>query len=62
MYKMKLPLILVFNKNDVVKEDFCFAWINDYEELMVKLNLKNRILLITIQNIFHHLADLFVWC
>jgi len=35
MYKMKLPLILVFNKKDVVKEDFCFTWISDYEELQV---------------------------
>ena len=35
MYKMKLPLILAFNKKDVVGEEQCFEWINDYESLQV---------------------------
>jgi GTPase SAR1 family protein len=35
MYKMKLPLILAFNKKDVVKEDQCLEWINDFEALQV---------------------------
>jgi len=35
MYKMKLPLILAFNKKDVVSEEQCFEWINDYESLQV---------------------------
>ena len=36
MYKMKLPLLIVFNKNDVVSEEQCFTWIADYEEFQVK--------------------------
>ena len=35
MYKMKLPLILAFNKKDVVREDQCLEWINDFEALQV---------------------------
>ena len=33
MYKMRLPLILVFNKNDVEKETKVFEWINDFDKL-----------------------------
>jgi len=43
MYKMKLPLILAFNKKDVVKEDQCLEWINDFEALQV-----NSIIVITL--------------
>jgi GTPase SAR1 family protein len=38
MYKMKLPLILAFNKKDVVKEDQCLEWISDYEALQVRIS------------------------
>lgn len=38
MYKIKLPLIIIFNKKDVIKEDFCVLWTKDYEELELALN------------------------
>jgi GPN-loop GTPase len=30
-YKLKLPLIIVLNKCDVVKPDFIFNWMQDFE-------------------------------
>ena len=33
MYKMRLPMILAFNKKDIEKEDKVFEWINNYESL-----------------------------
>jgi GTPase len=38
MYKIKLPMVVVFNKKDVVKEDFCVLWTKDYDELETALN------------------------
>ena len=38
MYKMKLPLILVFNKKDIVSEEQCFSWMSDYENFMDSLD------------------------
>lgn len=38
MYKMKLPLILVLNKKDLVNEDVCSSWILDYKELQAALD------------------------
>lgn len=38
MYKIKLPMIIIFNKKDVIKEDFCLLWTKDYEELEIALN------------------------
>jgi GTPase SAR1 family protein len=37
MYKMRLPMVLAFNKKDVEKEDKCFKWIKNYEELQNSL-------------------------
>jgi hypothetical protein len=36
MYKMKLPMIIVFNKNDLCTENKCNEWISDFETLQVK--------------------------
>lgn len=38
MYKMKLPLILVLNKKDLVDNDCCVNWITDYKELQACLD------------------------
>jgi GTPase SAR1 family protein len=38
MYKMKQPLIIVFNKKDIVSEDQCFGWMSDYENFMDSLD------------------------
>lgn len=38
MYKMKLPLLIVFNKKDIVSEEMCFNWIQDYESFQVIKN------------------------
>lgn len=38
MYKMKLPLILVLNKKDMVNENACISWIEDYKELQAALD------------------------
>lgn len=35
MYKMRLPLVIAFNKKDVEKEDTVFEWIKDYESLQI---------------------------
>ena len=35
---MKLPLILVFNKKDVVNEDMCFEWMTNYDSFMDSLD------------------------
>ena len=31
MYRTRLPIVLVFNKTDVVPHDFCNEWMNDFE-------------------------------
>ena len=31
LYKTRLPLLLVFNKTDVMAHDFAVAWMKDYE-------------------------------
>ena len=33
LYKTKLPMVLVFNKTDVQKEDFAREWMTDFESL-----------------------------
>lgn len=35
MYKMRLPLVIAFNKKDIEKEDTVFEWIKDYESLQI---------------------------
>ena len=32
MYKAKLPIIVVFNKTDILSHEFCLRWMSDYEE------------------------------
>ena len=41
MYKMRLPLIVVFNKKDIEKENKVFEWVKDYESLQNALNSNN---------------------
>ena len=41
MYKMKLPMLLVFNKIDIVKENNVTKWMEDYETLQSALNKKD---------------------
>ncbi|KAI2488777.1 Conserved hypothetical ATP binding protein [Fragilaria crotonensis] len=31
LYRTRLPLVVVFNKIDVVPHDFCVEWMQDYE-------------------------------
>lgn len=31
MYRTRLPIVIVFNKTDVVPHDFCNDWMNDFE-------------------------------
>ena len=38
MYKMRLPLVIAFNKKDVEKETKVFDWIKDYESLQEALD------------------------
>jgi hypothetical protein len=43
MYKMKLPLVIVFNKKDIISEEQCFNWISDYENFQVnRFNFRTR--------------------
>ena len=41
MYKMKLPLILVFNKLDLVKENKVIEWLQDFQSLQDALKKKD---------------------
>ena len=41
MYKMKLPMLLVFNKIDIVKENNVTKWMEDYETLQSALSKKD---------------------
>jgi translation initiation factor IF-2 len=41
MYKMRLPLIIVFNKKDIEKENKVLEWVKDYESLQNALNSNN---------------------
>jgi len=34
-YKMKLPMVLVFNKSDVADKERVLKWMTDYDLLMV---------------------------
>ena len=36
MYKMKLPMLLVFNKIDVIKGNNVIKWIEDYETFKMR--------------------------
>lgn len=38
MYKMRLPMIVAFNKKDIKNESEVFDWINDYESLQTALD------------------------
>ncbi|CAB9507862.1 loop GTPase 1 [Seminavis robusta] len=37
-YRTRLPLVIVFNKNDVVPHDFCMEWMKDYEAFQEALD------------------------
>ena len=37
LYKMKLPLVVVFNKTDVASSDTCMAWMQDFEAFQAAL-------------------------
>ena len=41
MYKMKLPLLLVFNKVDIAKENKVIEWMQDYQSLQQALSKKD---------------------
>jgi GTPase SAR1 family protein len=60
MYKMKLPLLIVFNKKDIVSETQCFEWISDYDAFQVKYS-NLRKLLTMILTTFHLFLVLFLW-
>jgi GTPase SAR1 family protein len=59
MYKMKLPLLIVFNKKDIVSETQCFEWISDYDAFQVLFS-NLRKLLTMILNTYHPFLDLFL--
>lgn len=42
MYKMKLPLIIVFNKKDKCSEKQVFEWMSDYQKLQQSLFSKDE--------------------
>ena len=41
MYKMKLPLLIVFNKADIAKDTKVIEWMDDYESLQKVLKTKD---------------------
>lgn len=42
LYRTKLPLVVCFNKTDVVSHDFCMEWMRDYEKFQEALdNMEN---------------------
>lgn len=40
LYKLKLPLIVVFNKIDVMKHDFAIKWMKDYDSFQDAITLE----------------------
>ena len=42
MYKMRLPLVIAFNKKDIEKEDTVFEWIKDYESLQIAFDVNKE--------------------
>jgi GPN-loop GTPase len=38
LYRTRLPLVVVFNKIDVVPHDFCIEWMQDYEAFQLALD------------------------
>ena len=38
LYRTKLPLVIVFNKIDVVPHEFCLEWMRDYEAFQTALD------------------------
>lgn len=38
MYKTKLPLIVAFNKTDIVSHEFALSWMKDFDEFEDALN------------------------
>ena len=38
LYRTKLPLVVCFNKTDVVSHDFCMEWMRDYEAFQTALD------------------------
>lgn len=38
MYRTRLPLVICFNKTDVVSADFCLEWMRDYEAFQEALD------------------------
>lgn len=41
MYKMKLPMVLVFNKTDVVSHESCMRWMQDCDEFQAPLTIRS---------------------
>jgi GTPase SAR1 family protein len=41
LYKTQLPMVVVFNKNDVVRLDFLFKWMEDFEVFRDALDAQN---------------------
>lgn len=41
LYKTQLPMVVVFNKTDVVKGDFLFQWIDDFEVFLDALHAQS---------------------
>ena len=41
MYKMKLPLLIAFNKSDLAKDSKVTEWMDDYESLQIELKKKD---------------------
>lgn len=38
LYRTKLPLVVAFNKSDVVSAEFCMEWMRDYEKFQTALD------------------------
>lgn len=42
LYKTKLPMIIVFNKGDVIEPDFAIEWMNDFEAFQKNLEMDHE--------------------
>eukprot|EP00957_Ditylum_brightwellii_P110406 8420231-Ditylum_brightwellii.AAC.1 len=42
LYRTRLPLVVVFNKTDVVSHDFAQEWMEDYEAFQEALDERNE--------------------
>jgi hypothetical protein len=53
MYRTKLPMVLVFNKTDVLSHDFALEWRQDFEVFEVNISRPSSSVLVLLCHFYH---------